>query len=85
MDYVTHDECKSLHKTTRTFQGLYAVFTTVIMIAIAWSIYAGYSAQVAAKDVRSSFITHRDVQVEHDKHIDMSLVEIKDMLKELTK
>jgi len=52
------------------------VFLGVIMTVLVGAAWSGYSA-------KADLNTHKQVQAEHDKHIDESLIEIKAMLNKL--
>ncbi|KKN77723.1 hypothetical protein LCGC14_0356970 [marine sediment metagenome] len=70
---VTKDDCASYRKTFGRINGVLFTCIGLGLATIGGAAWAGYSA-------KSELHTHQEVQVEHDKHIDESLAEIKALL-----
>jgi len=80
-DAATKDDCDRRHKAWRWIVGLAApLLGGLILYGLNESRYAtlvGRKAEAAANEVEHKFDAHAQVQKEHDKHIDISLNEIK--------
>ncbi len=81
--FVTSEECAATRRVNKTINALYGSFIVLIMGAIVWTVYSGYSAKARAIAVEHKLSAHQDVQIEHDKHIKEDLDDIKLMLRSI--
>ena len=82
---VTHKECDSRHRTTKTQFTIMTATLVLLMTGITWSVYAGWSASAGTNDVKHDLDKHKAVSAERERAIRDDLADIKEMVKDLHK